>query len=292
MDAAPQLLADHPPVFVGGSPRSGTHAMGRLVGSDPDYAWIRVEARIHCGRGGLTHLIQDKTSMAEFLDRCDGGWWQRGERGTQGLLEIIEREAFDELLLTLVKDWDANPIAAARDFVVGLFGGFALRTGASAWAEITGGNIREAPTLVQMFPEARFVHMIRDGRAVAASVLARPQMTDDPVEAINRWARRIRSANPAMTELPAENVLLVPLDALAAHDREATFGRLVAFLGISEPESIADAFARDITAEAANVDGWRQRVPQATARLLDEHYDELLQSFAAEGLDWIPQPLR
>ena len=36
-----------PPVFIGGAPRSGTHAVAHLLSRHPRYAMIRQEVRLH-----------------------------------------------------------------------------------------------------------------------------------------------------------------------------------------------------------------------------------------------------
>ena len=42
---------------------------------------------------------------------------------------------------------------------------------ATIWIDHTGGNSRYAPRLLTHFPNARFIHLVRDGRGVAASVI-------------------------------------------------------------------------------------------------------------------------
>ncbi|MGH2754847.1 MAG: sulfotransferase family protein, partial [Actinomycetota bacterium] len=42
---------------------------------------------------------------------------------------------------------------------------------ADVWIDHTPNNIRRAATLAQAFPDASFVHLVRDGRAVAASLM-------------------------------------------------------------------------------------------------------------------------
>jgi hypothetical protein len=73
------------PVFVGGSARSGTHAIGRLLNSHPRYHLIAVESRFHCGTGGLTDLLNGNTDLDSYCERVLGQWWQRGMQQHRGL---------------------------------------------------------------------------------------------------------------------------------------------------------------------------------------------------------------
>lgn len=51
-----------------------------------------------------------------------------------------------------------------------LFEWFARREGTSCWAERSGGSLRIAHRLLAHFPDARFVHIVRDGRDTAVSM--------------------------------------------------------------------------------------------------------------------------
>lgn len=86
-----------------------------------------------------------------------------------------------------------------------LFGWLCRRFGHSLWVERSGGSLAFAPRLLREFPEARVVHVYRDGRETALSMsrhyafrlyLAtmkklRPGTTDMAVlvEGVRRWAR-------------------------------------------------------------------------------------------------------
>ena len=54
-----------------------------------------------------------------------------------------------------------------------------------------------APTLVRLFPRVRFINIVRDGRAIVGGHVKKIDMTDDPVEALDRWERMIRACTPA-----------------------------------------------------------------------------------------------
>lgn len=72
---------------------------------------------------------------------------------------------------------DATPKVAT--YIRRAFGRFLSRTGKTHFAEKTPGNCFRVPFIAEIFPDAKFVHLIRDGRAVAASAAA--QWTHDVV---------------------------------------------------------------------------------------------------------------
>jgi hypothetical protein len=59
------------------------------------------------------------------------------------------------------------------------------------WADKTPSNIFKIDFINKAFPDMQFIHMIRDGRDVAASILTMPWGTDVGVTAAN-WAKCIK----------------------------------------------------------------------------------------------------
>ena len=278
------------PVFVGGVGRSGTHVMGRLLDAHPRYHRIRTEARFHAAPGGLPDLCADRTSMDEFLDRMGDRWWQRGANQRQGLRRVIGREGFEQALAEFRATFPDDRMEASRRLVRALLDPPAAEAGKPAWVEITGHTVEEAPFLCELFPNARFINMVRDGRAVVAGTLKKSDLTDEPKRALKRWEDMVRSAERSMQSLPDGAMLSIFLDDLTAHDREGTFTRVVEFLEIDDPAPMRKYFEREISAERAHVGAWRERMAPADARRVDRRYRRLLRRLRRQGIDWAPAP--
>jgi Sulfotransferase family len=285
----PQL--DFPnPIFVGGVGRSGTHVMARLIGAGPRYHRVRTEARFHAWEGGLPDLCAGRTTLDHFLERMRGHWWQRGANQRQGLSRICDREVFDEALARFEQRFIDEPKAASRELIETLLGEETKARGKISWVEATGGTVEYAPFLRGLFPQAKFVNMVRDGRAVVAATLKKVNLTDEPSRALDRWEGMVRAAESSRRELGDERVLSVFLEDLAAHDRDGTFARLAAFLELDDPAPMREYFDREISAERAHVGAWRQRMAPADARWVDRRYRRLVRRLRRKGLTWVPEP--
>lgn len=278
------------PIFVGGPGRSGTHAMGRLVAAGPRYHLIRTEARFHASPGGLPDLIAGSATLDEFLTRMRGRWWRRGYGQRQGLIRVIDEERRDRALAEFEADFPTDALGAARRLVHALLDPPAADDGKPSWVEVTGHAIGQAPLLLELLPQARFINMVRDGRAVVAGQIRKINKTDDPMVALSSWEGIVRASERAMRSVPPGRMLTVELDSLAAHDRERTFRRVVEFLEVDDERRMRRYFDRRITAEAANVGRWRQRMAPQDARRVDRRYRRLVRRLHREGVDWLPTP--
>ena len=287
--AQPEL--DFPnPIFVGGVGRSGTHVMARLIGAGPRYHRVRTEARFHAWEGGLPDLCAGRTTLAEFMERMRGVWWLRGANQRQGISRILHRAAFEEGLERFERRFEAEPMGASRDLIVDLLEPEARDRGKLSWVEATGATIENAAFLLQLFPQARFVNMVRDGRAVVAATLKKVNLTDEPSRALERWAGMIRAAEAARAALGDERVLSVFLEDLAAHDREGSFERLAAFLELDDTRPMREYFDSEISAERAHVGAWRERMAPADARWVERRYRRLVRRLKRRGITWVPDP--
>lgn len=279
------------PIFIGGVGRSGTHPMGRTVAADPHYHWIRTEVRFHAATAGLPGVCAGDVPMAAFLSRMRGNWYKRGARQKQGLQRIVERNEYEAALAGFETSFEADRIAAARQLVRRLLDPAAAADGKPAWCEITGEVIEQAPFLLKLFPDARFINMIRDGRAVVAGTLRKVDLTDDPRKALDKWERMVKAADEAITTVGADRVLTVHLDDFTARDREGTFSRLVKFLQLDDPSEMRAYFDTEISAERAHVGKWRERIAPADAKMIDRRYRRMIKRMHRAGIDWAPDPL-
>jgi hypothetical protein len=275
------------PIFVGGVGRSGTHVMARLIAAGPHYHRVRTEARFHAWEGGLPDLCAGRTTLEEFMARMRGHWWQRGANQRQGICRILEREPFEAALERFERSFATEPKEASRALIEDLLEPEARTDGKPAWVEATGGTVEYAEFLRGLFPRAKFVNMVRDGRAVVAATLRKVNLTDEPARALKRWEDMIRAAEASRQELGDELVLSVFLEDLAAHDREGTFTRLAEFLELADPAPMRAYFDREISAERAHVGAWRERMAPADARRIDRRYRRLVRRLRRQGITWV-----
>ena len=94
-------------------------------------------------------------------------------------------------------------------------------------------SIAAAPELARIFPEARFVHSVRDGRDSGASKVGLREKSHHPTDAISGidfWADRLRRADLGVKGLAADDrsrLHLISLDELVWADRDRAYAELI-----------------------------------------------------------------
>ena len=192
MPASPARLSGAtPPIFVIGSPRSGTTLLRLLLDAHP---------RISCGEE--THFLRalesivgrDWPLVASYGLPRD--WWLARIRG-------------------LYADFQAEVLA---------------RSGKARWAEKDPTYTLHLAFIEELFPDALFVHLLRDGHDVVASFRDRWGYRSAARAARTEWARYVSAARELGQRLGEQRFLELRYERLVA-DPEAEARRLFAFLG-------------------------------------------------------------
>ncbi len=161
------------PVFIVGVPRSGTTLLRTLLDSHPNIACGPESPWIAGSYGDLTSFKDLYASLTT------------DERGPVKNLTGV----------------DAADVARALGRAVsGVFEAYARARGKGRWVEKTPSHILDLDFLHAMFPEARYLHIVRDGRDVACSTFNGREQWKMLVDqggaieitrnnALERWAR-------------------------------------------------------------------------------------------------------
>jgi hypothetical protein len=274
------------PIFVGGTGRSGTTITGRLLGAHASYHMIGTEVRFITGSGGLCDLAADRTDFDTFAGRLLEKWYVRGPR--KGLHVVVAREVIEGLLPSLRDELAGDRWVAARTFAHRLLDPIAVAHGASGWVEMTPENVRRPSGLLRLFPTARLVHSVRDGRDVACSVARMTWGPSDPVEALDWWANELEFAFRSCQVLPADRIHVVQMEDLTINDRERTYGALLAFLELDEDASQREFFATVMTPDRAHIGRWRSDIPPDRLQAFEARYRRLESDLRRHGRPYHP----
>lgn len=190
--------SDSAPIIIGGCGRSGTTLLRAMLNAHNRIA-IGPETGVFCGATCRPQLAAD----------------------LQLPLDVVER--------------DYRRSCCLGEFVELLMQRTLQKARKERWGEKSPCNVRCLKTIFQFFPQARFIHMVRDGRDVVASLRTHPKYCwrngeRVPTGICNPWtacvARWVNDVNAGLPWRGDDRYLEVRYERLAAEPEETLRGVL------------------------------------------------------------------
>lgn len=276
--------ASNDPLFIVGVHRSGTTLLRYMLSSSPRI-YIPPESDfiprffLHNPTGPLTE--NDVANMLKVIFnqyRFAKAW--------------REEPPDAEMML---REMDAPTPAA---FLDALYSMYARQYGAVRWGDKTPIYASYVDLIHQIFPQARFVHLIRDGRDAALSMLEKwgqKEIHVDVYFAARNWVRRIRAAQAAgkrlgperYHELYYEDLVRVPeqeLRQLCHFLAEPYMSEMVEQQRLARRQLPSGGFHEPVRhpPTESRIGRWRQKMRPADVRLVQAVAGDLLQELGYE----------
>lgn len=205
------------PVFIVGSGRSGTTMLRLMLDRHPDMA---IPGESHfipeiwaSRRRYMSGDLLDAQRLARHILSTEAvKWWNIPEEAVWQRLRLIENPGFADVVETI--------------YLV-----YAEREGKRRWGDKTPNYVLSIPLIARLFPAARFIHLVRDGRDVALSFLSIPTGPDNIWQAARRWRRYVGAGRAAGRALAPDRYLEVRYEDLVSRP-EGELGRVCAFLDL------------------------------------------------------------
>lgn len=161
-----------------------------------------------CGRSGTTLLRVILDSHPNLCCGPESNLFLVGKSHRLSLEEIAFK--FDLSVPRIIEIEQASTSLA--EFIDRFFAAYAAARGKPRWAEKTPKNVTALDFIFAHFPNAKFLHVIRDGRDVACSLRTHPRhkVVNDQLVPLNtrnpwepgvlRWVEDVRAGLPFRTD--------------------------------------------------------------------------------------------
>lgn len=201
-------------LFVVGAPRSGTTWLHRMLAAHPDTVALDAELTV------FTYLYQAERRFLKEKHHIDAGDWDQGapllfsEAEFYNGLRTIANAAYGRLL-------ERKPEATC---ILDKHPAYAMRL----------------PLIDRIYPNCRVVHIIRDGREVAVSMMSARKRAGfgagDVEGAARTWAEHVRGASADGNKLGPDRFLEVRYEELMERP-EAALKAIFQFAGLPFSEA-------------------------------------------------------
>ena len=246
--AAPTLGAGQ--IFIVGMPRSGTTLISKMLSRhssihiSPETHYLAHDWRINKGLD-----LSVRTNRTNFIrEFVTGPWFEE---------LAIERSELEQKFL------DDSSCTFRRIFEF-ILREQAKKHGKQIYGEKTPGHYEHVDTLLDWFPNARVIFMMRDPRAVAASTIDTPFGS----RFVNFHARRWNRANEVWNSFRNERrVMLLKYEDLVG-DAERELSKVCKFIGVISEQAMLDS---SITGADSSDGSWRQDHYRRAVQPIDSH---------------------
>jgi Sulfotransferase family len=248
-DATPPTF----PFFVG-SGRSGTTLIRAMFDSHPDMA------------------VPDESNFvprfARARERYEQPW---GFASAVFLGDLFRQSWFRKSGMSQEAAWDAfdaRPPADLPAAIREVFAAYARQHGKRRYGDKTPNYVLHLPLLAELFPEARFVHVVRDGRAVAMSLLDVGFGPRTMAQAALQWRERVGLGIAFAREVGPSRCRQIRYEDLL-EDPAETVARLCEFVGLQFDPVMLRYFERADGVVSADVYKYRHVWLPPTKNLRD-----------------------
>merc|ERR1712088_39894 len=196
-----------PIIFIGGVPRSGTTLMRAMLDAHPE---------VRCGEE--TRVVPRILQMRAHWMKSTKESMRLEEAGLNG--EVLDSALSSFILEVVAKHGEPAPRLCNKD-------PFTLKSGTY---------------LRRLFPNGKFLFMVRDGRATVHSIITRKvTITGFDLKSyrqcLTKWNAAITVMNDQCNELGEEHCLKVPYEQLVLHPRK-WMGTILQFLELPWAEDV------------------------------------------------------
>jgi Sulfotransferase family len=280
-DPLPEILRDlvvthrrKTPLFVVGHARSGTSVTGAMIrkylkinfGPESQFI-VRYFKRL--SRYGALHDDRNLRLLVEDIagERCFSRWRKRFgfSLDRERVLADLQERSY-------------------RGVLVAIFGQFAAYHGMDRWGDKTPEYNRDLFVVDTLFPDAQYVHVVRDGRDAALSAFKVHFGDKNAYATALDWRRTIDAVRGFAAGLQPGRLLEVRYEDLLG-DPSAVFARLITFLDIDDAdgrllEFIDAHIGADLRGD--NMLKWKSALPPAQQALFEAVAGDLLAAYGYE----------
>jgi hypothetical protein len=299
------------PLFSGGSGRSGTTVIVNLLKNHPQiHSSLPREIKYLTSRYGLVDLNYGRSIKLEedlkgvrnnlaarinhqigkrkeeiFLTSLKSNWWSEvGKKGKpRGLVQGVTEEQLAEISSRFSSSYEKDLLVASRELFYDLTSCQFKEVAVRYFADSTPVNTMQAHLINQLFPNALFINMIRDGRDVAYSVSKESWGPTDPFKALKWWGNRVLTSHQSLSQLPSKQYLEIRLEELISSDRETQYLKVLNFLDISDHVPMREFFNVEMCSEKMSQGVWKEKVTDPVA--FDRAYDKVLAKLNQQGIN-------
>lgn len=261
------------PIFVGGTGRSGTTILLEYLSKHPQISASNPpEIQILTAKGGLLDLYENNNvnNFEDYIFEIR----KEKENGYFSFINSIEDERIKYLIDELKNSFDKNKQNSIIKFYTSLF-----EKENKYLSDSSTDNISKAHKIDKIFFNAKFIHMVRDGRDSAYSdyqIMKNNKFYTEiktPYDALDLWHKKIIKCFKSLSLIDVDKYINIRLEDLVINNREFEKNKILKFLCLENKNDMNLFFDNQIIKEKMSIGKWKNT---DYAKDFNKKYDEIL----------------
>ncbi|MFY9230282.1 MAG: sulfotransferase [Candidatus Nanopelagicales bacterium] len=282
------------PVLIGGTGRSGSTILGRILARHPDlYLTDPEEVRFLANNPGMATALGMKNAgfprslrarnlAQKAIKRSQGAYFKRPNNS--GLQKWLTKKEMVALGDRYLERFGREPLAATQEFTYAVMDKVAAPAEGRRWVDGTPANARVTDLIEPIYPDCQVVAIIRDGRDVAASFVEQTFGPNEILESLREWGRRSLRMHQAVQRCRPGRILTVDMLDMVQNAREESLEQVCSFLNIPLDPGMMEWFADNVSVDRAHVGRWRTQFDDETTEKINALYASIVADLRSKGV--------
>lgn len=216
-----------PPIFVVGVDRSGTTLLNMMLDAHSEL-FITYEVRI---------ILRFYEKLSEY------GSLRELNNRKKLIIDLISEQETQTLFPNIsLKSFDIEVCDSFAKIIEQLYASVLKEKNKSVWGDKDPNHTNSIEFLNELFPHCRFIHIVRDGRDVALSLVSKHWGPNNFINAIKYWERTAITTDRMLKMLPNERVFEVKYEDLVINSKDVLL-KLCNFVDIEYQDDMLELYS-------------------------------------------------
>ena len=215
------------PIFIIAVDRSGTTLLNLMLDTHPDIA-MPYESKF------ITDFYRNGTYQIDYTNN------EELTRMLENILTGRYVSRWDEALT--LNDIDRSKCTNFPSTITAIYMAYARKKGKGIWGDKDPYYVCDVDILYKLFPHAKFIFLVRDGRDVALSIKEQWWGPNDFVNCLKYWEKMVLLSSKMLAMLPVKDVYHLRYEDLVLNP-EQELRRVCSFLGVGYVANMSSGFS-------------------------------------------------
>ena len=274
-------------LFVGGTGRCGTSIVLEYLGNNSEiYSTKKAEIKVLTTKKGLLDLYDNK-NLNDFNYYIEKAILDK-DNGYNVFINSLKNEDVLTMLNELNKNFNFNNKESIKQFYNNCFYKQNItKSNIKYLADSTPESVMNSDRIVEIIPNSKFIHMIRDGRDSGYSEYL--TMKDykfsnrikNEFDGLNYWYERIIKSFKSLEKLNNDKFVNIRIEDFVVSDSKNQKEKIINFLKIDNEIRMKSFYSNKIKESSMSTGKWKQG---KNWKEYDERYNLILEDLKQQGI--------